>query len=352
MNVIFKQHETYRDDYSYANSRDCVLRLPFPYPEDQYMYSMNVEPHVPFGEGALKAALDIDEHYVTECRERALALEAQPGAHYVSLPHMLEAQWDLLELIMESYSRDFPAHFSLEKNGSQWHWINRPLGIDQTFTFGDTSTLPMEPMEYITRQAQGEFILLEERDNTLVIGAGMATQRADYSLRFNLGMSFMEFHGPVPKLHEMGILERALKFLLRLRPGHPVRRTNWSLTVHPRMETSAETLPDWAPDRTIVTAENAGELVNLRIELQPLHRLPRSNAVLFPVRTYLVSLQELATFAPQWAKRMHRVLKTLDQELVDYKGFTRYRDAAVAWLAQYDDGLPVDAAHPDKPLSR
>ncbi|THG74036.1 DUF3445 domain-containing protein [Pseudomonas sp. A-1] len=352
MNAIFKQHETYRDDYSYANSRDCVLRLPFPYPEDQYMYSMNVEPHVPFGEGALKAALDIDEHYVTECRERALALEAQPGAHYVSLPHMLEAQWDLLELIMESYSRDFPEHFSLAKNGSQWHWINRPLGIDQTFTFGDTSTLPMEPMEYITRQAQGEFILLEERDNTLVIGAGMATQRADYSLRFNLGMSFMEFHGPVPKLHEMGILERALKFLLRLRPGHPVRRTNWSLTVHPRMETSAETLPDWAPDRTIVTAENAGELVNLRIELQPLHRLPRSNAVLFPVRTYLVSLQELGTFAPQWAKRMHRVLKTLDQELVDYKGFTRYRDAAVAWLAQYDDGLPVDAAHPEKPLSR
>jgi hypothetical protein len=49
---------------------------------------------------------------------------------------------------------------------------------------------------------------------------------------------------------------------------------------------------------------------------------------------------------------MHRVLKTLDQELVDYKGFTRYRDAAVAWLAQYDDGLPVDAAHPDKPLNR
>ena len=119
-----------------------------------------------------------------------------------------------------------------------------------------------------------------------------------------------------------------------------------------RLETSAETLPDWAPDRTIVTPENAGELVNLRIELQPLHRLPRSNAILFPIRTYLVSLAELAEFAPQWAKRMHRVLKTLDQQLVDYKGFTRYRDAAVTWLSQYDDGLPVDDAHPDKPLSR
>ncbi|AYG45593.1 DUF3445 domain-containing protein [Pseudomonas sp. Leaf58] len=343
--TVFKPIETYADagkGHTYSNSREAILRLPFPYPEDQYMYSMNVEPHVPFGNGALRGQFDIDEHYISECNHRAHTLDSQPGIHYAALPHMMEAQWDLLELLMESYSRDYPEHFTLEKKGSQWHWINRPLQIDQTFTFGDASTLPMEPMEYITRQAQGEFILLEERDDTLVMGAGMATQRADYSLRFNLGMSFMEFHGPVPKLHEMGILQRALKFLLRLRPGHPVRRTNWSITVNPRLETSAETLPDWAPERTIVTAENAGELVNLRIELQPLHRLPRSNAVLFPVRTYLVSLQELAEFAPQWAKRMHRVIRDLDQELVDYKGFTRYRDAMVSWLSQYDDGTPVD----------
>lgn len=352
MTIAFKTHETYRDDYSYRNSRDAVLRLPFPYPDDAYMYSMNLEPHVPTGDGALKAALDIDEHYIAECAERARALDEHPGVHYTSLPHMMEAQWDVLELIMESYARDFPEHFSLEKQGTAWHWINRPLGLDDRFTFGDPSTLPYEPLEYITRQAQGEFVVLEERDNMIFIGAGMATQRADYSLRFNVGMSFMEFHGPVPKIQEMGVLDRALKFLLRLRAGHPVRRVNWSLTVHPRLETSAETLPDWAPDRTIVTPENAGELVNLRIELQPLHRLPRSNAIVFPIRTYLVSLAELAEYAPQWAKRMHRVLKTLDQELVDYKGFSRYRDAAVSWLAQYDDGLPVDTDNPAAPLQR
>ncbi|MNI96035.1 hypothetical protein D3C73_1544140 [compost metagenome] len=86
-----------------------------------------------------------------------------------------------------------------------------------------------------------------------------------------------------------------------------------------------------------MTAENAGKLVYLRIELQPLHRLPRSNAIVFPIRTYLLSLEEIAT-NPAWAKRMHRVLKTLKQDLVDYKGFTRYRDAAVEWLSKYDDG--------------
>ncbi|MNQ91363.1 hypothetical protein D3C85_1067380 [compost metagenome] len=169
-------------------------------------------------------------------------------------------------------------------------------------------------------------------------GAGIATQRADYSLRFNLGMSWDEFHGPVPLVKEIGMLDRALKFLLRLRVGHPVRRLNWSLTVNPRLEVSAESLPEWAPDRTIVTPENAGRLVYLRIELQPLHRLPRSNAIVFPVRTSLVSLEEIANSNPAWANRLHRVLKTLKQDLVDYKGFTRYRDAAVTWLAQFDDG--------------
>ena len=123
----------------------------------------------------------------------------------------------------------------------------------------------------------------------------------------------------------------------RLRNGHPVRRLNWSLTVNPRLDVSAESLPEWAPDRTTVTAENAGKLVYLRIELQPLHRLPRSNAIVFPIRTYLLNLEDIAT-NPAWAKRMHRVLKSLNQELVDYKGFTRYRDAAVEWLSKYDDG--------------
>jgi hypothetical protein len=96
-------------------------------------------------------AIDIDEHYVAECRERAIVLAAEP-LRFQALPHMLSAQWDCLELIMESLARDYPAHFSLAKQGNRWHWINRPLQIDQHFTFGDVATLPQPPLEYITRQ--------------------------------------------------------------------------------------------------------------------------------------------------------------------------------------------------------
>ncbi len=66
------------------------------------------------------------------------------------------------------------------------------LGIDQKFTFLDESTLPYGPMEYITRQTQGDFSLQDERDANLWMDAGMVTSQADWSLGFR---HRDEFHG-------------------------------------------------------------------------------------------------------------------------------------------------------------
>ncbi len=123
----------------------------------------------------------------------------------------------------------------------------------------------------------------------------------------------------MPLAHELGVFDRALKFLLNLRLGQPVRRLNWTMTVNPRLDTSPESYPMWGPDRAAVTAQNVADLVHLRVELQGLWRLPRSNAVLFGIRCYLISVRELATI-PKWARRVHRVLKGLHPALVDYKG--------------------------------
>jgi len=340
MSATFKLDETFRGDFSYSNSPSAIRRFPLPFAEDTYMYSVNIEPHLPGPPGSVtEFAFDVDEHYVAECRERAIVLAAEP-LRYQALPHMMSSQWDCLELIMESLARDYPAHFSLSKQGNRWHWLNRPLQIDQYFTFGDAATLPREPLDYITRQAQGDFVVMDQREGDLWCEAGMVTTQADWSLDFDLGMTFKEWHGPVPLAHELQVFDRALKFLLNLRLGQPVRRLNWTMTINPRLDTSPENYPKWGPDRATVTARNAGDLVHLRVELQGLWRLPRSNAIVFGIRCYLISLRELAT-VPKWARRVHRVLKDLHPALVDYKGLTRYRDAAVAWLAPFDDGSPT-----------
>jgi hypothetical protein len=342
VSAVFKTDETFRDDFTFRNSPEAIRRFPLPFPEDRYMYSVNMEPHGPGPAGSVtQFAFDVDEHYVAECRERALVL-AEDGLRFQALPHMMSSQWDCLELIMESFARDYPSHFSLNKHGNEWHWINRPLNVDQKFVFGDASTLPLQPLDYIGRQAQGDFVVMDQREGDLWIEAGMVTAQADWSLDFDIGMTFKEWHGPVPLAHEMNVFDRALKYLLNLRLGQPVRRLNWTMTVHPRLDTSPENYPHWGRDRSSVTAQNAGDLVHLRVELQGLWRLPRSNAILFGIRCYLISVRELATI-PKWARRVHRVLAGLHPALVEYKGLARYRDAVVEWLAPYDDGSPTSS---------
>lgn len=326
-----KPIETFRDDFTYANSPEAIARFPFPLSEDRYTYSVNIEPAMPGAPGSVFEHLfDVDEHYLGEVEERRIVLEEDPGRCRV-LPHMRTAEWDALELLMTRYARDYPHLFSLQRDGDRWTWENRALGIREAFVFGDAATLPCGPFEYITRQAQGDFNLLDQREGNLFMDAGMITGPADWSLSFDLGMDFQQWHGPVPLAHELGVFDRALKYLLNLRVERPVRRLNWSITVHPRLDTSPETYHRWAGDRAGLTAQNAGELAHLRVELQMLARLPRSNAVLFSIRTYLISLQDLAT-RPEWARRLHHVLGSLPVPIVEYKGLDRTREPIRAWL--------------------
>ena len=107
------------------------------------------------------------------------------------------------------------------------------------------------------------------------------------------------------------------------------------MTINPRLDTSPEHYDQWGPDRASVTPENVGSKVHLRVEVQTLFRLPRSNGVLFGVRCYLASLNDLVT-NPAWGQRLHRVLRDLPQPLAEYKGLVRYKQTAVDWLKQFD----------------
>lgn len=336
MNMRFNK-ETFRGDYSYHNSPAAILRFPFPFDRDDYMYSVNMEPHAGGRAGSVfEKRFDVDEHYLSEMQDREITLTEDP-LRCQSLPHMELAGWDLLELIMSSKAEDYPDLFSLHRDGNRWHWVNRPMEIDQHFTFLDPTTLPCGPMEYITRQTQGDFAVLDQRENNLWMDAGMVTSQADWSLDFDIGMNFFEWHAPVPRAAEMGVFQRALKFLLNVQHGAPARRLNWTMTVNPRLDTSPENYHKWGPEKRTLTPENVGAKQYLRVELQTFWRLPRSNALAFPIRCYLLSLEDLVT-VPKWGRRLHRVIRDLPDDLAEYKGFATNRPMIIDYLSTFDDG--------------
>jgi hypothetical protein len=127
-----------------------------------------------------------------------------------------------------------------------------------------------------------------------------------------------------------------------LSAGAPVRRLNWSITVNSRLDTSLETFPIWGPEKKTVTVCNVGSTICLRVELQSLTRLPRSNAILFGIRAYLIPLEELVR-VKKWAIRLHRVLQALPPEIAAYKGMTLYLQTITNYLAPFDDGTVTSA---------
>lgn len=321
-----------------------VLGFPFPFPSDTYRYSTNVEPArgpvaTPVGRWGT-AIVDVDGEYEAELAERAEILARDPARHVV-LPHMRNAAWDTLLTLMQEMATAYPRTMRLTRDPAgvgdelAHRWENDRLGEVLDFRYGDDATLPAAgPLAYIASQVQEDIVLLDQRADQLWGDAGVVTFAADWSFGFDVGMTFLEIHGPVPRLRESGVITRAHEFLKRLQPHQPYRRTNWTLTIGRRLDVSTELYPEWGPDREMIQRvddEAFGRLVHLRVEVQHLMRLPESGAICFLIRTYLLPIADLATVEP-WRVRAAEVLAELPDDMADYKGIIKYRDRAAAWL--------------------
>jgi hypothetical protein len=276
--------------------------------------------------------IDVDADYAAELALRREVLDRDP-TRCQQLPHMRVAGWDALTTLLPELAAARPDAMSLARDGDRWTWRNGLLGTTTTFTVGDDDSVPGGPLALLGSQVQEDVVLLDQREGSLWADAGLVTFAADWSMGFDVGMRFLEVHGPVPRVHEAGVVQRAQQFLMRLQPGQEFRRTNWTMTVDRRLDSSTETYPEWARDRRLVATDPAlPDRLHLRVEVQHLIRLGVSDAVCFLIRTHLLSLRELAT-VPPWRQRLAAVLTELPEDMADYKGLTRYRRAAAAWLS-------------------
>ncbi|WP_016882278.1 MULTISPECIES: heme-dependent oxidative N-demethylase family protein [unclassified Rhodococcus (in: high G+C Gram-positive bacteria)] len=324
---------------------DHIMRFPFPFPRDQYRYSTNVEPAghstdtVAGSWGDTRIA--IDAHYHRELAERERILAEDPSRHQC-LPHMVPAAWDAMLTLMRTLADEYPDTVTLERREDGWFWKNDLLGIEHTFVFGDLDTLPAPPLVYICGQIQEDVVLLDQREGALWGDAGLVTFAADWSFGFDVGMSFLEIHGPVPRIHSEKIITRAHNFLMRLEPGQSYRRTNWTLTVDGKLDTSTETYPEWGMDRRTLAdgpLDEVGDRLFLRTEVQHLIRLAHSGAVMFLIRTYLLPFRDVAT-VPEWGERLYRVLEDLPVDMAEYKGISRTREPGMRWLLNHGSVEP------------
>ncbi|WP_096155553.1 MULTISPECIES: heme-dependent oxidative N-demethylase family protein [Bacillus] len=302
-------------------------KFPYPFKEDVYRYSNNsiiLEQ---------ETSVEITLNYENEINLKRNLLINNYSRCYQSSSHTKKVQWEVVELLLEHLTHYYPNMFSLKKSNNKWIFHNNILDESQEFIFGDESSLQQEPLDFIGRHVQEDLLIMTQRDGDLFLDAGQLCFPANWSLAFNLGMSFKDIHRPIPGFKEEGLDDRILTFLLGLEAGNPWWRKNWSLMAGNRLDTSLETFNEWGQNRKKVTKENAGEFVHLRVEVQKLFRLPRSNSILFTIHSHVLPLSDFIS-KREWLEQFYHILSELPPHIVDYKGISLFKDEVLAYLKE------------------
>ncbi|MBK5501388.1 heme-dependent oxidative N-demethylase family protein [Peribacillus sp. TH14] len=310
-------------------------QFPFPFTSDSYRYSNDLKPL------ESDVCAEITPEYKEHIERKRKFLREQPERRFQSLPQSIDAQWEWLEFFIEQTVEAYPDQFSLKKEGAKWTFTNHILNEEETFVLGETESLPCEPLDFIGRHFHNDFLLVQQRDGDLFLEAGQIAYAALFSVHWNLGMSFLEIHNPVPLVNKNGvnIVERIRDFLLRVEAGKPWMRINWNLMAD-NFDVYLENIDVWGPDRYKVTNENAGKLVHLRVEEQKFYRLPRSNAIMFVLNTQFLPLEDLAK-KPEWLNMTYNVLSDIPEFMAEYKGIAPFLSQSVEYLKNLVEEIKV-----------
>lgn len=266
--------------------------------------------------------IEVDREYAAQVARKRVLLEERPTEVFGALPGSEEASREVLELLSNYVCAQFP------------DWFQRTGSKLQAKIIAQSIELPAReahPLVCAARFVQEDLCVLERAaDGALKLTAAVVCFPSRWVLSEKLGRTLSEIHAPVPFYAEQ-LGAPVDRFVARFRTGQPVWRVNWN--VHDSPELFQPRTPPRPADAPPLTAQNAGEQLWLRVERQTLRRLPRSNAVLFTIRTYVYALSALVR-TTQDAAQLLEALRALPAETVGYKGQAVWRGAGEAWLAQ------------------
>jgi len=245
----------------------------------------------------------------------------------------MTAQWDVLELVATHLARNYPEHFQLEREGDRLRWRNIFTGVMATFRFGDSTTLPSEPLDWIGRQVQEDLVVLSADASATFVGGQLCFANG-WAISDRLGKAFHEVHQHTPRA-TMPSVETGARFLQMLKPGRTYWRMSWNFKLSDQMDMTTQHKPaykaDFARRAPKLTAEDVGGAVFIRIERQTFTRLPRSEGLLFGIHTYNSSVAEEATDSRR-ARCILNVVRGAPRDVKDYKAITPIEGPLVSFL--------------------
>lgn len=264
---------------------------------------------------AIEGWLAPDGDLASELAEKRALLAARPGEVFAALPGCEDAAVELLALLASHLPRHHPHFFRREGE----RLLNLVTGENWDVRAGD-----LHPLDLCGRLVQEDFCLMLPGAAGYALAGATLSAPNRWRLAEKLGRSLDAIHDVVPGYAEV-LARPVARFFSDVRPGKIVGRVNWGIADRP------DRFLPVAAARVPVSAENAGEILHLRIERQTLRKLEGTAAVVFTIRTCIAPLaRALATRAD--AADLAGAIRTMPIEMQRYKAIAPIAAALLEWL--------------------
>lgn len=244
---------------------------------------------------------------------------------------------EFYQIVVQYMCDKYPKYFS--KNDT--HFTNSITG--NVFPLKDDN--PEKILEYLAATIEEDFIILlkdprrehEENGTEYFFKAGIFAFAAGFDPkdRFNTPLSFI--HHPIPGYKEkLKVLMN--RFFLRLAPGQFVTRSNFSMQTHGKHyvddQNKGHNMPEGAKQEALdYDLLDFEKQVHYRSERQTLTKLPKTDAILFTIRTYLHPLCEIKAEGPEVCERLIGAINGFPEDIAYYKRSAEWGPPVIRYLS-------------------
>ncbi|OKL56284.1 hypothetical protein UA08_08456 [Talaromyces atroroseus] len=268
--------------------------------------------------------LTLDRRYVPEQALRRELLARHHDGVMQILPGSESACEEVLSMVVSYLTQRYP-HLFYHPSGQLDHIYNKLT--EQTFKIVAPYDVP--PLEIAAQLAMEDINILYpgfgEDPEQHYLAASYSMAPAGWDLRERIGWPLWKIHSPVPMWQEK--LQRSVeKYFHKMKADDLIARHNYFVQTDDilfQQVPFAERLPE--PPKI--------EDIRIRHERQTLRRLPRTGAILFLVRTYIMPLTDLRD-DPDSLRAFLSSVRAMPPNMAKYKGRPVWGETVERWCAE------------------
>ena len=248
--------------------------------------------------------IETDEYFSDQMTYRERLIDERRAVVFAETENSEPAQNELLETLLANLD----ARSDYDVSAAE---VRRPDGV----------IVPLRddpPVLTSGRLAQEDFCVLEKGAEEYVLTSAILCFPSRWSLAEKIGHPLTTIHDPVPDYTE-DLAKRVNRVFEGVKTGLPLWRANWTVHDHSELHQPSG---GWRK-------EEGGETLYIRVERQTFVRLPKTQAVVFGIRTFIDPLDNLSD---EQAAALLELVAVQDADDIDYRGGEALHEKILAYL--------------------